>query len=116
MSHASATSPGKHLGLGTGSAPEQLEIPGASAVKFPEVALERWISSRLLDVLMRFGLVLAMAILCYQIVSPFLTWMMVWAVMILALTLYPLHQSLAGKMGGKHGRETNDDSPGPAVR
>jgi predicted PurR-regulated permease PerM len=55
----------------------------------------------LLDVLIRAGLILAMAILCYQVVSPFLT-LMVWA-LILAVTLYPLHQSLASKIGGKQG-------------
>lgn len=67
----------------------------------PDVELERRIASRLLDVLIRAGLVLAMVMLCYQIFSPFLT-LMVWA-LILAVTLYPLHQMLAHKMGGKQG-------------
>ena len=39
--------------------------------------------------------------LCYRVFSPFLT-LMVWA-LILAVTLYPLHQYLAGKIGGKQG-------------
>jgi predicted PurR-regulated permease PerM len=55
----------------------------------------------LLDVLIRAGLILAMAMLCYRVLSPFLT-LMVWA-LILAVTLYPLHQSLASKIGGKQG-------------
>ncbi|HEY5808969.1 MAG TPA: AI-2E family transporter [Povalibacter sp.] len=59
------------------------------------------ISSRLLDVLIRAGLIVAMVALCYRIFSPFLT-LMVWA-LILAVTLYPLHQMLARKMGGKQG-------------
>jgi predicted PurR-regulated permease PerM len=42
-----------------------------------------------------------MAMLCYQVLSPFLT-MMVWA-LILAVAIYPLHQSLASKIGGKQG-------------
>jgi len=62
---------------------------------------EQQIASRLLDVLIRAGLILAMAMLCYQVFSPFLT-LTAWAV-ILAVTLYPLHQSLAAKMRGKQG-------------
>jgi predicted PurR-regulated permease PerM len=54
-----------------------------------------------LDVLIRAGLILAMALLCYQVLSPFLT-LMVWA-LILAVTLYPLHQALASKIGSKQG-------------
>ena len=59
------------------------------------------ISSRLLDVLIRAGLIVAMAALCYRVFSPFIT-LMVWA-LILAVTLYPLHQMLARKMRGKQG-------------
>src|SRR5678815_2097822 len=55
----------------------------------------------LLDVLIRAGLVLALAMLCFQIFSPFLS-LMAWA-LILAVTLYPLHQSLAAKIGGRQG-------------
>jgi predicted PurR-regulated permease PerM len=55
----------------------------------------------LLDVLIRAGLVLALAMLCYRIFSPFLV-LMVWA-LILAVTLYPVHQMLAAKMGGRQG-------------
>jgi len=55
----------------------------------------------LLDVLIRAGLILAMVALCYQVFSPFLT-LMIWAI-ILAVTLYPMHQYLASKMGGKQG-------------
>ena len=59
----------------------------------PDIELERRIASRLMDVLIRAGLILALALLCYKIFSPFLT-LMVWA-LILAVTLYPLHQALA---------------------
>jgi predicted PurR-regulated permease PerM len=58
-------------------------------------------TSRLLDVLVRAGLVLAMAVLCYHIFAPFLT-LMVWAV-ILAVALYPLHQAFARRIGGRQG-------------
>lgn len=58
-------------------------------------------SSGLLDVLIRAAVILALAVLTYQILSPFLT-LVVWAV-ILAVTLYPLHQFLAAKLGGRQG-------------
>ena len=67
----------------------------------PDQELEQRLATPLLDVLIRAGLILAMAMLCYQVFSPFLD-LMVWA-LILAVTLYPLHQSLASKMGGKQG-------------
>jgi len=67
----------------------------------PDQELEQRLASPLLDVLIRAGLILAMAMLCYQVFSPFLT-LMVWA-LILAVTLYPLHQSLARQIGGKQG-------------
>ncbi len=63
--------------------------------------LEQRMASPLLDVLIRAGLILTLAMLCYQVFSPFLH-LMVWA-LILAVTLYPLHQSLARKIGGKQG-------------
>jgi predicted PurR-regulated permease PerM len=70
-------------------------------MSFPDIEVERRIASRLLDVLIRAGFILAMVLLCYRIFSPFLP-LMVWA-LILAVTLYPLHQSLAARMGGKQG-------------
>jgi predicted PurR-regulated permease PerM len=67
----------------------------------PDLDLEKRLSERLLDVLIRAGLVFAMAVLCYRIFSPFVA-LMVWA-LILAVTLYPAHQKLARRMGGKQG-------------
>ena len=49
------------------------------------------LSSRLLDVLIRAGMILVIVLLCYRIFSPFLT-LMVWA-LILAVAIYPLHRS-----------------------
>jgi predicted PurR-regulated permease PerM len=61
-----------------------------------------WRRSRLLlDVLIRAGLILVLAMLCYRVFSPFLV-LMVWA-LILAITLYPLHQAMATRMGGRQG-------------
>jgi predicted PurR-regulated permease PerM len=58
-------------------------------------------ASVLMDVLIRAALILALALLCYRIFAPFLT-LMAWS-LILAVTLYPLQQSLARKMGGRQG-------------
>ncbi len=62
---------------------------------------EQLTASQLLDVLIRAGLIFALAVLCYQIFAPFLT-LMVWA-LILAVAMYPIHQRLARKVGGKQG-------------
>ncbi|MFL6335278.1 MAG: AI-2E family transporter [Pyrinomonadaceae bacterium] len=68
---------------------------------FPRPVLEfgREAQSHLLDVLIRAALVGALALLCYRVFSPFLT-LAAWSV-ILAVTLYPLHQWLARKVGGR---------------
>jgi len=68
----------------------------------PDPSLERRLSGRALDVLIRAALIFALAVLCYRIFSPFLS-LMVWA-LILAVTLFPIHQSLARRLGGKQGR------------
>ena len=67
----------------------------------PDHELEDRLSGRLLDVFIRAGLVVVLVLLCYLIFSPFLT-MMLWA-LILAITIYPLHQMLAARIGGKQG-------------
>jgi predicted PurR-regulated permease PerM len=67
----------------------------------PDLDLEKRLSARLMDVFIRAVLVLALAALCYQIFSPFIA-LMAWA-LILAVTLYPLHQKLARAMRGKQG-------------
>jgi predicted PurR-regulated permease PerM len=65
----------------------------------PNHEWEQRLASRMLDVLIRAGLIVALVMLCYRIFSPFLT-LMVWA-LILAVAMYPLHRSLAGRIGGK---------------
>ncbi len=62
---------------------------------------EQRMSRLLMDVLIRAGLVLALTLLCYKIFSPFLA-MMLWA-LILAITMYPIHQYLAASIGGRQG-------------
>jgi predicted PurR-regulated permease PerM len=68
---------------------------------FPQPVFEfgREAQSQLLDVLIRAALVGGLALLCYRVFSPFLT-LAAWSV-ILAVTLYPLHQWLARKVGGR---------------
>jgi len=67
----------------------------------PDAAFEKRIASKVLDVLIRAGLILAMVILCYRFFEPFLP-MTVWA-LILSVTLYPLHQIIANRLGGRQG-------------
>jgi predicted PurR-regulated permease PerM len=70
----------------------------------PDPELQDRFASFALDVLIRAGLIIAMAVLCYQVLSPFLT-LMVWA-LILAVAMYPFHQFLARKIGGRQGLAT----------
>lgn len=63
---------------------------------------EKALSRGLLDVLIRAGLIAALVIFCFEIFSPFLH-LMLWSV-ILAITLYPLHLRLRGRLGNRDGR------------
>lgn len=67
----------------------------------PDYELEKRISVLLLDVLIRAGLVLALVVLCHKVFAPFLP-LMLWA-LILAVTLYPIHQHIAKRIGGRQG-------------
>lgn len=66
-----------------------------------DLELEQRLSRKLLDVLIRAAIAIGLALFCYRIFAPFMG-LMVWSV-ILAVTLYPLHQKLARKMKGKQG-------------
>jgi len=67
----------------------------------PDHELEKRISALLLDVFIRAGMLLVLIILCYRIFSPFLS-LMLWA-LILAVTIYPIHQQVAHRIGGREG-------------
>ena len=54
-------------------------------------------TSPLWDLLIRVALIGGLAVLCFKVISPFLN-LMVWSI-ILAVTLYPLHQMLARRIG-----------------
>ena len=66
-----------------------------------DLVLEHRLSARLIDVFIRACLILALAILCYDIFSPFVS-LMAWA-LILAVSLYPAHQMFARRLGGRDG-------------
>jgi len=70
------------------------------ALKHDEELMARG-ASRLMDIFIRAGMVLALVLLCYRVFSPFLT-LVVWA-LILAVTLFPLHQVIARRIGGRQG-------------
>ncbi len=65
------------------------------------ITLERRLVSRFLDMFIKFGLILALASFCFTVMSPFLN-IILWG-LILAVTLYPLHQKFAARLGGKQG-------------
>ena len=56
-------------------------------------------STRVMDAVIRVALVFGLAYFCYRVFSPFMN-LAVWSV-ILAVTLYPLHQKLAKRVWGK---------------
>jgi len=56
-------------------------------------------STKLMDVLIRASLLAVLVFLCYTVFSPFLT-LMAWSI-ILAVTLFPLHQRIARKLRNK---------------
>ena len=58
-------------------------------------------SSTLWDTFIRVALIGGLAVLCFRTFAPFLN-LMVWSI-ILAVTMYPLHQWLARRLGGKQG-------------
>lgn len=66
------------------------------------LAIEKRLATTFLVMLIRFGLLVGLAIFCLEIISPFGS-LMLWSV-ILAVTLQPLHQRLAQALHGKQGR------------
>ncbi|MFZ5773689.1 MAG: AI-2E family transporter [Thermodesulfobacteriota bacterium] len=67
-----------------------------------DMALERLLSKKVIDLFIRIGLITFLVVYCYQIFKPFIG-LMLWSV-ILAVALYPLHAMIARKMGGRPGR------------
>jgi predicted PurR-regulated permease PerM len=65
----------------------------------PIVETERRPPSYLWDTLIRIGLIGGLVLLCFQVLAPFLK-LFVWSI-ILAVTIYPLHQMVARRVGRK---------------
>lgn len=59
-------------------------------------------SGEFMDNMIRLALVGVLVLLCFQVFNPFLG-LMTWA-LVLAAMVYPVHQSLAARMGGRQGR------------
>jgi hypothetical protein len=70
-----------------------------SSIQMPDPEAGPRASSPLLDVLIRAGLIAALAVLCYQVFAPFLS-LTAWST-ILAVTMYPFHRWLARRAGGR---------------
>ncbi len=66
------------------------------------IAVENRIVAKMLDMLIKFGILLALASFCFTIFSPFLN-LMLWAV-ILAVVIFPFHQKVAERLNDKQGR------------
>lgn len=66
-----------------------------------EATLRKFLSSDLLEILIRAGLIALLAVMCFRIFAPFAD-LVVWG-LILAVSLEPLHGRLAARMGGRQG-------------
>lgn len=65
-------------------------------------SIRKMVSSDLLDLMIRAGLVVFFVIMCVRVFAPF-AGLMLWA-LILAVALYPLQRRLAKRLGGRQGR------------
>jgi predicted PurR-regulated permease PerM len=63
---------------------------------------EKLLSKNFTDAMIRIGLIVFLVVMCFRIFAPFAN-IMLWAV-ILAVTLYPLHQQFAKRLKGRQGR------------
>lgn len=68
----------------------------------PNYELQRRMSRQLIDIYIQIGLAIILFILCYTIFKPFIN-LMIWAVL-LAVTMYPVHQKIANRLSDKQGR------------
>jgi predicted PurR-regulated permease PerM len=63
---------------------------------------QKLLSKNFTDAMIRIGLIVFLVVMCFRIFAPFAN-LMLWA-LILAITLYPLHQRLAKYLKGRQGR------------
>ena len=71
-------------------------------MQLDKAQVRQTLSSDLTDLMIRVGLIAFLVVMSFRIFSPFMGLMM-WA-LILAVTLYPLQQRFAKKLGGREGR------------
>jgi predicted PurR-regulated permease PerM len=62
-------------------------------------AFQKLLSKNFTDAMIRIGLIVLLVVMCFRIFAPFAN-LMIWA-LILAVTLYPLHQRLARQLRGR---------------
>jgi predicted PurR-regulated permease PerM len=67
----------------------------------PDDASGAGVTSHLLDLMIRAGLIAALAALCYVVFAPFLT-LLAWA-LVVAIVIYPMHRWVVQHIGGKQG-------------
>ena len=67
-----------------------------------DVPEPRLTSKEMVDVLIRVGVLAVLVVWISRVIDPFVS-LLLWA-LILAVTLYPLHQMLAQRIGGRQGR------------
>jgi len=64
--------------------------------------VQKLLKKNFTDAMIRIGLIVFLVVMCFRIFAPFAN-IMLWA-LILAVTLYPLHQGLTKRLKGKQGR------------
>ena len=64
--------------------------------------VQKLLSKNFTDAMIRIGLILFLVVMCLRIFAPFAN-LMLWA-LILAVTLYPIHQRLTKRLKGRQGR------------
>lgn len=75
----------------------------SESTKLTEASIEKV----LMEVLIRFGLIAVLIYLCAHVFAPF-TGILLWG-LIMAVALYPFHQRLAKRFGGRQGACLNRD-------
>ena len=71
-------------------------------MQMDDSVFQKLLSKNFTDAMIRIGLIAFLIVMCFRIFAPFAN-LMLWA-LILAITLYPLHQRLAKSLKGRQGR------------
>jgi len=70
-------------------------------MQLDNTSTRKLLSKDLMDVMIRLGILAFLAFLCFRVFQPFIG-LVLWA-LILAVALYPLHQRIAKRLGGRQG-------------